>query len=106
MDRIRKWRCHLSLSRQIVVTTIRIFLREGRTIYSTERGKYTMELHDSITDVPGISVGHDTNLEAGTGCTVVLCDPPMIGGVDVRGGAPATRETDLLRPMHLVNAVN
>lgn len=65
-----------------------------------------MELHDSITDVPGISVGHDTNLEAGTGCTVVLCDPPMIGGVDVRGGAPATRETDLLRPMHLVNAVN
>jgi L-aminopeptidase/D-esterase-like protein len=65
-----------------------------------------MYLHDDITDVAGIRVGHDTNLEAGTGCTVVLCDPPMIGGVDVRGGAPATRETDLLRPMCLVNQVN
>lgn len=65
-----------------------------------------MQLYDSITDVPGISVGHDTNLEAGTGCTVILCDPAMIGGVDVRGGAPATRETDLLRPMHLVSEVN
>jgi L-aminopeptidase/D-esterase-like protein len=63
-------------------------------------------MHDDITDIPGIRVGHDTNLEAGTGCTVVLCDTPAIGGVDVRGGAPATRETDLLRPMHLVEYVN
>lgn len=63
-------------------------------------------LHDDITDVPGIRVGHDTNLEAGTGCTVILCDNPAVGGVDVRGGAPATRETDLLRPMHQVEVVN
>ncbi|GAC1398136.1 MAG: P1 family peptidase [Ktedonobacteraceae bacterium] len=63
-------------------------------------------MHNDITDVPGIRVGHDTNLEAGTGCTVVLCDPPAVGGVDVRGGAPATRETDLLRPMHLVDQVH
>lgn len=63
-------------------------------------------MHDDITDIPGIRVGHDTNLEAGTGCTVVLCDTPAIGGVDVRGGAPATRETDLLRPMHMVEYVN
>ncbi len=63
-------------------------------------------MHDDITDVPGIRVGHDTNLEAGTGCTVILCDIPAIGGVDVRGGAPATRETDLLRPMHMVEEVN
>lgn len=63
-------------------------------------------MHDDITDIPGIRVGHDTNLEAGTGCTVVLCDVPAIGGVDVRGGAPATRETDLLRPMHMVEQVN
>jgi|SRR5579884_251765 len=63
-------------------------------------------MHDDITDIPGIRVGHDTNLEAGTGCTVVLCDTPTIGGVDVRGGAPATRETDLLRPMNLVEEVN
>jgi L-aminopeptidase/D-esterase-like protein len=63
-------------------------------------------MHDDITDVPGIRVGHDTNLEAGTGCTVVLCDIPAVGGVDVRGGAPATRETDLLRPLHMVEEVN
>jgi L-aminopeptidase/D-esterase-like protein len=63
-------------------------------------------MHDDITDVPGIRVGHDTNLEAGTGCTVVLCDTPMVGGVDVRGGAPATRETDLLDPLCLVNEVH
>jgi L-aminopeptidase/D-esterase-like protein len=63
-------------------------------------------MHDDITDVPGIRVGHDTNLEAGTGCTVILCDTPAVGGVDVRGGAPATRETDLLRPMCLVSEVH
>lgn len=63
-------------------------------------------MHDDITDIPGVRVGHDTNLEAGTGCTVVLCDTPAVGGVDVRGGAPATRETDLLRPMKLVEEVN
>jgi L-aminopeptidase/D-esterase-like protein len=63
-------------------------------------------MYDDITDIPGIRVGHDTNLEAGTGCTVVLCDRLAIGGVDVRGGAPATRETDLLRPMHLVQQVH
>src|SRR5579885_1592893 len=65
-----------------------------------------MAMHDDITDIAGIRVGHDTNLEAGTGCTVILCDPPAMGGVDVRGGAPATRETDLLRPLHLVERVN
>src|SRR5438309_1630925 len=63
-------------------------------------------MHNDITDIPGIRVGHDTNLEAGTGCTVILCDTPAVGGVDVRGGAPATRETDLLRPMYLVEEVH
>jgi L-aminopeptidase/D-esterase-like protein len=56
----------------------------------------------SITSVPGIRVGHWTNLEAGTGCTVVLCEGAVSVGVDVRGAAPATRETDLLRPGSLV----
>jgi L-aminopeptidase/D-esterase-like protein len=63
-------------------------------------------MHDDITDIPGIRVGHDTNLEAGTGCTVILCDTPATGGVDVRGGAPATRETDLLNPINLVEGIN
>jgi L-aminopeptidase/D-esterase-like protein len=63
-------------------------------------------MHDDITDIPGIRVGHFTNLEAATGCTVILCDTPAIGGVDVRGGAPATRETDLLNSHNLVEEVN
>lgn len=65
-----------------------------------------MSLFDDITDVPGIRVGHNTNLEAGTGCTVILCDNPALGGVDVRGGAPATRETDLLNPVCMVEEVH
>ena len=63
-------------------------------------------MHDDITDIPGIRVGHDTNLEAATGCTVIVCDTPAIGGVDVRGGAPATRETELLHPLNLVEQVD
>ncbi|MFL5624990.1 MAG: P1 family peptidase [Ktedonobacteraceae bacterium] len=63
-------------------------------------------MHDDITDIPGIRVGHDTNLEAGTGCSVILCDTPTVGGVDVRGGAPATRETDLLDSMYMVEEVH
>ena len=57
---------------------------------------------DSITDVAGIRVGHWTDLEAATGCTVVLCEHGALAGVDVRGAAPATRETDLLKPGSLV----
>jgi L-aminopeptidase/D-esterase-like protein len=63
-------------------------------------------MHDDITDIPGLRVGHDTNLEAATGCTVVLCNWPAIGGVDVRGGAPGTRETDLLRPEYMMQEVH
>ena len=59
-------------------------------------------MHNAITDVPGIRVGHATNIEAATGCTVVLCEDGAIGGVDVRGSAPGTRETDLLRPGNMV----
>ncbi len=63
-------------------------------------------LTNSLTDVPGIRVGHATNLEAATGCTVIICPDGTVGGVDQRGGAPGTRETDLLRPMHMVQTVN
>ena len=59
-------------------------------------------LDGSIADIPGIRVGHWTDLDAATGCTVVLCESGAIAGVDVRGAAPATRETDLLRPGSLV----
>ncbi len=60
----------------------------------------------SITDVPGIRIGHWSDRRAITGCTVVLPDSPTIAGVDVRGGAPGTRETDLLRPGNLVQHVH
>ncbi len=59
-------------------------------------------MHHAITDVPGIKVGHHTNLQAATGCTVVLCEAGAVGGVEVRGAAPGTRETDLLRGLRLV----
>jgi L-aminopeptidase/D-esterase-like protein len=65
-----------------------------------------MKLNNSITDVPGIRVGHAQDLDALTGCTVILCERGAVGGVDQRGGAPGTRELDLLRPMHLVNEVH
>ncbi len=59
-------------------------------------------LQNSITDVPGIAVGHADDPEALTGCTVILCERGAVGGVDQRGGAPGTREVDALHPMHLV----
>ncbi len=65
-----------------------------------------MTMNQTLTDVPGIRVGHYTDLEAATGCTVIICPDGTGGGVDQRGGAPGTRETDLLRPMHLVEEVS
>ena len=59
-----------------------------------------------LTSIPGFKVGHAQDLEALTGCTVILCPPNTVGGIDQRGGAPGTRETDLLHPVHLVNQVN
>jgi len=63
-------------------------------------------LKDSIIDVPGIKVGHSQNVKAGTGCTVILCEKGAVGGVDIRGGAPGTRETDLLNPINLVEKIH
>jgi len=59
-------------------------------------------MYNAITDVPGIKVGHYTDKRAATGCTVVLCQEGAQAGVDIRGSAPGTRETDLLNPLHLV----
>ena len=71
------------------------------------RTNRTMNLPNStLTGIPGFRVGHVTHLAGATGCTVVLCPPGTVGGVDVRGGAPGTRETDLLRPMARVEHVN
>ncbi len=59
-----------------------------------------------VDTIPGITLGHAQDLQAGTGCTVILTPQGAVCGVDQRGGAPATRETDLLRPMHLVDKVH
>lgn len=65
-----------------------------------------MKLNNAITDVPGIEVGQAQDDDALTGCTVILCRKAAIAGVDVRGGAPGTRETDLLNPINLVQKVH
>ena len=62
--------------------------------------------HGSITRVAGIEVGHFTDTRRPTGCTVVLAQAGAIAGVDVRGAAPGTRETDLLAPGNLVDQVH
>jgi L-aminopeptidase/D-esterase-like protein len=60
---------------------------------------------NTLTDVAGVLVGHYTSLEAASGVTVILCPEGAVAGVDVRGSAPATRETDLLDPINLVEKV-
>lgn len=63
-------------------------------------------MNKTLTAVKGISVGHTTLAEAATGCTVILCSEGAVAGVDVRGSAPGTRETDLLHPVNAVQMVH
>jgi len=65
-----------------------------------------MKRNNAITDIPGIEVGQAQDDEGLTGCTVILCRKGAVGGVDVRGSAPGTRETDLLNPINLVDKVH
>lgn len=60
----------------------------------------------SLTDIRGVRAGHYTDAGAQTGCTVVLLGDGAVAGVDVRGSAPGTRETDLLRPTNAVQTVH
>ena len=60
----------------------------------------------SLTDVAGLRVGHFTDTRRPTGCTVVVAEAGAVCGVDVRGGAPGTRETDVLAPVNSVQAVH
>lgn len=56
-----------------------------------------------ISKIEGFRIGHAQNKEAATGCSVIICERGAVTGVDVRGGAPGTRETDLLNPLNLVD---
>ena len=62
--------------------------------------------HGSIVDVPGVKVGHAADALKQTGCSVVLFEAGAVCGVDVRGAAPGTRETDLLNPTNLIDKVH
>lgn len=62
--------------------------------------------HASLADLPAFKFGHATDSVAATGCSVIVAPQGAIGGVDVRGGAPATRETDLLKPENTVEVVH
>lgn len=59
-----------------------------------------------VTEIPGFRLGNAEDLEAGTGCTAIICENGAVAGVDVRGGGPATRETDLLRSENSVQTIN
>ena len=59
-----------------------------------------------INEIKGIKVGHAQDVNGATGCTVILCEQGAWAGVDVRGGAPASRETELLKPVNLVEQIH
>jgi L-aminopeptidase/D-esterase-like protein len=67
---------------------------------------HEVTITDAITDVTGIEVGHFTDTRRPTGCSVILARQGAVAGVDVRGAAPGTRETDLLQPSNLVERVH
>lgn len=60
----------------------------------------------AMNEIKGIEVGQAQNMQGGSGCTVILCKEGCSGGVDVRGGGPATRETDLLNPINMVQQIH
>jgi L-aminopeptidase/D-esterase-like protein len=83
---------------------------EPRTHLLHPEGKETIPLsapgkQNGITDIEGILVGHYTDTHATSGVTVVVCPKGAVAGVDVRGSAPGTRETDLMAPHNLVETV-
>ncbi|MDT8998141.1 P1 family peptidase [Paucibacter sp. APW11] len=73
---------------------------------STSTATPAPALLGSVCDVAGLKLGHHTDPRRPTGCSVVLCEAGAVAGVDVRGAAPGTRETDLLRPENTVDRVH
>ncbi|MGA7425222.1 MAG: P1 family peptidase, partial [Rhodoplanes sp.] len=64
------------------------------------------ELRNLLTDVEGVSVGHAQDARLASGATCILFDAPAVAAVDVRGGGPGTRETDLLEPSRTVQTID
>ena len=82
-------------------------IRRGAGVASfplIQRGYLMKEI--KLKDIKGIKVGHAQNLEGATGCTAILCEAGAWAGVDVRGGGPASRETELLKPVNMVQQIH
>src|SRR5687767_9066772 len=91
--------------RSFVLTGLSMALLSAAATAQAPAARATHE--KGLTAVRGIKVGHHTLAERPTGCTVILADGEgAVGGVSQRGGAPGTRETDLLDPSNLVERVN
>jgi L-aminopeptidase/D-esterase-like protein len=76
-----------------------------KELHEREQRTFCMQ-QIAFTDIDDIIVGHARNLDAGTGCTVIICEKGATAGIDVRGGAPGTRESDLLNPVNLVEKIH
>ena len=78
----------------------------SQNIVNTRLSQRANPHYGSLADIAGLHVGHFTSSQRLTGCSVVLAPQGAVGGVDVRGAAPGTRETDLLDPSNLVDKVH
>src|SRR5437879_6826447 len=78
----------------------------GATAATSASPAAAADTNATLTAVPGVKVGHFTLKERPTGCTVVLTEGGATAAVDVRGAAPATRETDLLNPVNVVQQIH
>lgn len=94
------------LQNGVAVASLMMMAKDGTKAMTDSIQSENSNPKGSITDVAGIKVGHFTHSRRPTGCTVILCEDGATGGVDVRGSAPGTRETDLLDPKNLVEQVH
>lgn len=84
----------------------RILAAASMALWLAQTAPMKSAMSKGLTDVPGVKVGHFTRTERPTGCTVILTEAGAVAGVDVRGAAPGTIETDLLNPINLVQQVH
>jgi L-aminopeptidase/D-esterase-like protein len=96
----------VSLASGVVVTVVMHGQSRGVRAPATVAAASTAGVNNTLTAVEGVKVGHFTLSERPTGCTAIIVKDDTTGGVDVRGGAPGTRETDLLNPVNNVQIVN
>src|SRR5919106_983030 len=96
------------MRRADAATAVALLLAASAAVHTGQQeGRSNLPMSaGSITDVDGIKVGHVTLSERPTGCTVVLAEAGAVAGVDVRGAAPGTRETDLLSPVNVIQHVH